>query len=126
MDLFDEDWMTAAGAALAGLPALEGVDAVIDYVISASPAGKTTIGVAVKDGQVASIVSGKSADPDVVISMKYDAAVKLLTGEMSSDAAFMTGALKVEGAHERWMLDLRPARIAAIDALSSVMADTTV
>jgi putative sterol carrier protein len=126
MDLFDDDWLIAAGQALAGLPALERLDAVIDYVISASPAGKTTIGVAVKDGQVASIVSGKSADPDVVISMKYDAAVKLLTGEMSGDVAFMTGALKVEGAHERWMLDLRPSRIAAIDALSSVMADTTV
>jgi putative sterol carrier protein len=126
MDLFDDDWLIAAGTALAGLPALAGVDAAIDYVISASPAGKTTIGVAVKDGQVTSIMSGKSASPDVVISLKYDVAVKLLTGEMSGDAAFMTGALKVEGAHERWMLDLRPSRLAAVDALASVMADTKV
>jgi putative sterol carrier protein len=126
MDLFDDDWLIAAGQALARLPALEGVDAAIDYVISASPAGKTTIGVTVENGRVTSIVPGKSADPDVVISMKYDAAVKLLTGEMSGDVAFMTGALKVEGAHERWMLDLRPSRVAAVDALASVMAETTV
>jgi len=126
MDLFDDDWLVAAGQALAGLPALAGVDAVIDYVISASPAGKMTIGVTVENGRVTSIVPGKSADPDVVVSTKYDTALKLLTGEMSSDAAFMTGALKVEGAHARWMLDLRPSRIAAVDALTSVMADTTV
>jgi len=36
----------------------------------------------------------------------------------------MNGALKVEGAYERWMLELRPIRVGAIEALTSVMADT--
>jgi len=126
MQLFDEEWMIAAAIVLAELPVLDGVDAVIDYVISGSPAGKATIGVTVEGGRVISMVPGKSAAPDVVVSMNYDAAVKLLTGEMTSDAGFMNGALKVEGAHERWMLDLRAVRLAAIEALASVMADTTV
>ena len=126
MQVFDEEWISAAAVVLAKLPVLDGVDAVIDYVISGSPAGKATIGVTVEGGRVISVVPGKSAAPDVVVSMNYDAAVKLLTGKMTSDAGFMNGALKVEGAHERWMLDLRPVRLAAIEALAPVMADTTV
>lgn len=125
MDIFDDEWLAAAAAALGELPSLDDADAVIDYVVSGAPAGKTTIGVTVEGGKVTTIVPGKSADPDLVISMKYEAALKILMGEMSSDAGFMNGALKVEGAHERWMLDLRPVRIAAVDALGPLMSDTT-
>jgi len=125
MDIFDDEWLEAATSALGELPEVEGASAVIDYVVAGSPAGKATIGVTVDNGRVVAMQSGKSTDPDLVISLKYDAALKILAGEMTSDAGFMNGALKVEGAHERWMLDLRPVRVAAIDALAPVMADTT-
>ena len=125
MDIFDEEWLAAATAALSELPEIEGASAVIDYVVAGSPAGKATIGVTLQDGRVTAMQAGKSAEPDLVVSLKYDAALRILLGEMTSDAGFMNGALKVEGAHERWMLELRPVRVAAIEALSSVMADTT-
>ena len=125
MDLFDEEWLAAAADALSDLPAIEGASVAVDYVVSGSPAGKVTIGVTVENGRVTALRAGKSADPDLVISLTYDAALKILRGEMSSDAGYMNGALKVEGAHERWMLELRPARVAAIGALAPVMADTT-
>ncbi len=125
MQIFDDEWLAAATEALAELPAIAGANAVIDYVVAGSPAGKATIGVAVEDGQVVSIETGKSSDPDLVISLKYDAALKILNGELSSDAGFMNGALKVEGAHERWLLELRAVRGAAIAALEPVMAATT-
>lgn len=124
MEMFDEEWIAAATTALSDLPEVEGASAVIDYVVASSPAGKATIGVTVENGRVTSMQMGKSIDPDLVISLKYDAAVKILGGEMSSDAGFMNGALKVEGAYERWMLELRPIRVGAIEALASVMADT--
>ena len=124
MEIFDDDWIAAAAAALADLPAVDGADAVIDYVVAGAPAGKTTLGVRLDGGRVAEITTGKSKDPDLVISLKYDAALAILTGEATSDAGFMNGALKVEGAHERWMLELRPVRLAAIEALAPVMADT--
>ena len=124
MDIFDNDWLDAAVSALSALPETEDVDAVIDYVIAGSPAGKATIGVTVENGRVAAMQSGKSTNPDLIISLKYDAALKILSGEMSSDAGFMNGALKVEGAHERWMLELRPMRLLAIEALAPVMAET--
>jgi hypothetical protein len=125
MNIFDEEWLAAAAAALGSLPSIDGADATIDYVVAGTPAGKATIGVSLVNGQVTAMQTGKSADPDLVISLKYDAALKILTGELSSDAGFMNGALKVEGAHERWMLELRPVRVAAIEALRPVMANTT-
>ena len=125
MDIFDEEWLAAATTALGGLPEVDGATAVIDYFVAGSPSGKATIGVTLENGRVTAMQTGKSTDPDLVISLKYDAAVKVLTGELSSDAGFMNGALKVEGAHERWMLDLRPTRVAAIEALAEVMANTT-
>ena len=79
----------------------------------------------VENGRVAALRVGKSDAPDVVISLGYDVALRILRGEMSSDAGYMNGALKVEGAYERWMLELRPARLAAVDALAAVMADTS-
>ena len=124
MEIFDDDWLVAATGALGALPEIEGASAVIDYVVAGSPAGKATIGVTVENGRVTAMQSGKSADPDLVVSLKYDVALKILQGEMTSDAGFMNGAIKVEGRHERWMLDLRPVRVAAIEALAPVMADT--
>lgn len=125
MEIFDEEWIAAVALALADLPAVEGADAVVDYVVAGAPAGKTTIGVVIEGGKVTAVGLGKSPDPDLVISMKYDAALRILTGEMTSDAGYMNGALKVEGTHERWMLDLRPTRRAAVQALASVMDDST-
>lgn len=124
MNIFDDDWLAAATEALGALPEQSGASAVVDYVIAGAPDGKTTIGVTLTEGRVTEMRSGKSADPDLVISMKYDAALALLTGEMTGDAGYMNGAIKVEGAHERWMLELRPVRIAVAEALAPVMADT--
>jgi hypothetical protein len=124
VNIFDDDWLVAAAEALAAMPSQAGASAVIDYVVAGSPDGKVTIGVTLTDGQVTAMQTGKSKDPDIVVSVKYEYAVEILTGEMSSDAGYMNGALKIEGAHERWMLELRPVRLAAIEALAPVMADT--
>lgn len=124
MDIFDDEWLAAATSALSDLPAIEGASLGIDYVVAGAPAGKTTISVTVENGRVVAMRTGKSAAPDLVISLAYETALRILRGEMSSDAGFMNGALKVEGAYERWMLELRPARLAALEALAPVMADT--
>ncbi|MEM7142593.1 MAG: SCP2 sterol-binding domain-containing protein [Actinomycetota bacterium] len=124
MNIFDDDWLAAAAEALGALDELPGASAIIDYVIAGAPDGKVTVGVTLADGRVAAMAIGKSKDPDLVISLKYDDALAILTGELSSDAGFMSGALKVEGAYERWLLEFRPIRVAVADALAPVMADT--
>jgi hypothetical protein len=125
MEIFGDEWLAAATDALSALPEIDGVSAVVDYVIAGAPSGKVIIGVTVDNGRPTAVAAGKSADPDVVVSLKYAVALEILAGDLSGDAAFMNGALKVEGAHEQWMLELRPVRLAAIAALAPVMASTT-
>ena len=125
MQIFDEEWIAAAGEVLAALPAVSGLDAVIAYTISGRLIGRVTLTVTLSDGAVAGIAVGKSKDPDIAISMSYCDAVGILSGQMTSDARYMSGALKVEGDYPRWLLDLRPVRLAAIEALAPVMAQTS-
>lgn len=126
MNLFDDAWLAAATEALGALPEIPGASVVIDHVVAGSPDGKVTVGATVIDGRVTEIRIGKSSDPDLVVSLGYDTLLAILAGELTSDAGYMNGAIKVEGAHERWMLELRPVRVAAVEALAPVMADTTV
>ena len=126
MQIFDEEWIAAATEALAALPAVPGLDAVIEYTISGRPIGRVSLTVTLVDGVVSGIAAGKSKDADIAISMNYPDAVAILSGEMTSDAGYMSGAVKVEGDYPLWLLDLRPVRLAAIEALAPLMAQTAV
>lgn len=128
MQIFGEEWIAAANEALAGLPAVSGLDAVIEYTISGRPIGRVSLTVTLVDGVFSGIALGKSAAPegcDIAISMNYSDAVAILSGELTSDAGYMSGAVKVEGDYPLWLLDLRPVRVAAIDALAPLMAQTS-
>lgn len=117
MALFDDEWIDTTAATLAALPAADGGDLVVDYVVSGAPGGKVTLGVTVDGGRVVRLERGGSPDPDVVLSMSHDTAVAILAGTLSPDAGYMNGAVKVEGAHARWLLDLRAVRATALAAL---------
>lgn len=130
MQLFGEEWIAAANKALAGLPAVSGLDAVIEYTISGRPIGRVSLTVTLVDGVFSGIALGKSAARnsegcDIAISMNYSDAVAILSGQLTSDAGYMSGAVKVEGDYPLWLLDLRPVRVAAIDALAPLMAQTS-
>ncbi len=125
MEIFDEEWIAAASEALSGLPVLPRLEAVVEYTISGCPGGRVVLTVAVRDGTVSEIAVGRSTDPDIAISLGYDDAVAILSGELTSDAGYMSGAVKVEGDYPRWLLDLRPVRLAAVEALAPLMAQTS-
>ncbi len=126
MLIFDEEWTAAAAAALAELPPIVGLDAVVEYTISGCPGGRVALTVTVREGTVAKLEVGRSADPDIAISVGYADAVAILSGELTSEAGYMSGAVKVEGDYPRWLLDLRPVRLGAIEALAPLMARTSV
>ena len=131
MQIFDEEWTAAANEALAGLPAVGGGDAVIEYTISGRPVGRVILTVTLVDGAFSGIAVGKSdrskpEGPDIAISMSYPDAVAILSGELTGDSGYMSGAVKVEGDYPLWLLDLRPVRLAAVDALAPLMAQTSV
>ena len=124
MQAFDEEWTEAAAAAVAGRPPVAGLDAVVEYTVSGHPGGRVALTVTVSDGTVSEIALGRSPDPDVTVTLGYADAVAILSGELSSEAGYMNGAVKVEGDYRRWLLDLRSVRLAAIEALAPVMART--
>lgn len=126
MQLFDDEWLAASSQALGELPKVAGLDAVVSYAISGTPFGRLTLTVAVVDGVVGSVTSGKATDPDVAITVAYQDAVAILSGNMSGEAAYMNGALKVEGNYSLWLLHLRQVRQVALKALAPVMAQTQI
>ena len=125
MLIFDEEWTAAAAAALAELPPIAGLGAVVEYTISGGPGGRVCLTAEVSDGIVSKFELGASADPDVAVSVGHADAVAILTAELTSDAGYMSGAVKVEGDYPRWLLDLRPVRKAAVEALAPLMAQTS-
>ena len=119
-DAFTPAWFDRAAPALAAAPAAGDVDAVVQYVISSTPDGKVTFHAVIEGGVVTELASGKAAGPTAVISASYEAALDVLEGRKSADAAFMDASLKVEGDHKTWLLDLREVRSAALAALADL------
>jgi putative sterol carrier protein len=95
-----EEWIDALNAALAASDgfkaASSGVDMSLVFDVSDCPTGDVTYSLTVADGS-ADATLGEVADPDVSISAKYQTAVGIARGELNTQAAFMTGKLKVSG-----------------------------
>ena len=118
MSFLSPAWFDAASAALADLPPVGDIDAVVQYVVSSTPDGKLTFHAVIDGGVVTELASGKAVEPTAVISCTYDAALDVAAGRKSADAAFMDASFKVEGDHKTWLLDLRDLRAAALEALA--------
>ena len=82
--------------------------------------GKAVFHLDVTAGVLGPLVEGKAEEPDIILSCSYDTALSVISGAQTSDEIFMTGALKVEGDHARWLLGLREARAAALGVLAPI------
>jgi len=114
------EWFAAAAPALAGLDSAGPVDATVQYAVSKTPQGKVTFRAVIRGGVVTELSAGKAEAPDVVVSCSYEQFLDVLEGRKTPDVAFMDASWKVEGDHKRWLLDLRPVRVAALDVLGGV------
>jgi putative sterol carrier protein len=121
------EWLTEARLALADLPEIDGVNAIVQYTITGAPDGKVQVHVVVRSGRVASIEAGRHDEPDCTVSLAYPEAVALFSGDVTPEVAFMSGRAKVEGDHRVWLLDLRAVRAgeAMAAALASLRKTTT-
>ncbi|MEM9468204.1 MAG: SCP2 sterol-binding domain-containing protein [Actinomycetota bacterium] len=117
-DAFTPAWFDRVAPVLAALPSAGDIDAVVQYVVSSTPDGKVTFHAVIDGGVVTDLASGKAADPTAVISASYDAALDVLEGRKTPDAAFMDASFKVEGDHKTWLLDLRDLRASVLAALA--------
>ena len=126
-DFLSDDWFAELAAAGAVLPEVGGADAIVQFVVSGSPGGKVQFSVEVASGRIVSLTPGKHADASVTITWKYADAAAIFRGELDPDAAFMSGATKVEGDYPQYLQRLRcvfgPAGMATLRDGSSDTSD---
>lgn len=95
-----EEWLEQAAAALAAdalfAEAIADAELSILYEVSASPTGKTVYCIRMDHGTT-SLVLGPAKDAQVSFGMDYDTAVSIAQGEVSAQAAFMQGRIKLGG-----------------------------
>lgn len=113
--------MDEAGAALAGsdtLPAPAGDEPVmVQYEVTAAPGGKRSYALRFDTGGVA-LELGSHSDASASFSLDYETAAAIARGELSAQAAFMQGRLKLGGD-----VTVLVRQHALLDGLDDALAD---
>ncbi len=116
-----DEWLDRAGEAIAGSDALAAASADLDltiaYEITGAPTGKCQYAIRLDEGS-ASLERSAVADAPVSFQLDYDTAAAIAQGELSAQAAFMQGRIKLGG---DVMVLIRDA--AALDGIDDALAD---
>jgi hypothetical protein len=95
-----QDWLDRQRLAASELPVSfgAGASAVAQVTVTGGPGGDVGYTTTVEQGRlVAAAIGQTSGQPDLVLSVGYDDAVRLAKGEVDLSASFMQGRLKAEG-----------------------------
>ena len=122
-----QEWIEAAGRALAGAPGLKeatvDLGLVLEQVVTRTPTGTVTWHVTIDHGTV-TMTAGPAPAADVRFTTSYGTAARIAAGELGAQRAFAEGDLRVGGdlsllvAHQRTLAGVD-------DALAAVRAETT-
>ncbi len=97
MEFLSEEWCTAVVARAVGeVPGLG--DLVLDVQVTGTPDGNRTLTFGFESGCLRRCGSGGGDDPAVTLKIPWATARALADGSLDPSAAFMTGAVKTEGA----------------------------
>ena len=113
VELLTDDWLSAVSSALADLPTAGIGRLVVQTVVNGSPVGAAAFWAAVEEGGPVVLASGRHSEPDVSLTWPYPDFEAHWFGELSLEAAYMRGQVKVEGDHALVFDALRPIRSAA-------------
>lgn len=121
------EWLVEADAAVSGSESLRtataDVELVVQHVVTGGPEGDAAYHVVVDHGTV-TVVPGESAAPDVTFTEDHLTAAAIGRGELSAQAAFMTGKLRVGGKLDR-LLREQDAFSGIDDVFDGLRATTT-
>lgn len=96
-ELLSEDWLDAVASAASGVSAHDATDGVALITVSRAPAGSVAVfHVVVSSGQV-TVLSGRHPHPDMVLGWSYEDFSAACQGDLSLEAAYMSGRMKLEG-----------------------------
>lgn len=102
--------------------ATAGVRVTVQQVVAGAPGGDAVWHVVVDDGDVA-VRPGPAAAPDVTFEEDFESAVRVTRGELSPQAAFMAGRLRVRG--DLQLLVRHQPAFAALAAAAAPLRDRT-
>jgi putative sterol carrier protein len=121
------EWLAEADAAASKSEPLRAATAdvalVVQQEVTGGPDGDTAYHVIVDHGTV-SVVPGRAAQPDVTFSQDHATAAAIGRGDLSAQAAFMIGKLRVGGDLER-LLAHQDAFSGIDDVFEELRASTT-
>jgi len=89
--------MDAQTALAADQPERPGATARMQYVITGGPDGDVRYYWVLEDGHIRENHLGVLDDAELTLTQSYEDALKIQTGELDEQAAFMQGRIKVEG-----------------------------
>lgn len=78
-------------------PERPGATARMQYVLTGGPDGEVRYCWVLEDGRMVEDRLGQLDDPDLTLTMTYEDARKIQSGELDEQAAFMQGRVKVDG-----------------------------
>lgn len=117
-----EDWLNAINDTLAADAnygsATETTDLSLLFVVTDAPEGDVEYTVTMADGTT-TYAPGSSDDVDATIRSNHDTAMAIFKGDLNTQAAFISGKLKVEGNLAKIMMN-QSAMTALADALKDM------
>jgi len=121
------EWLEAAQWAIDAntsvREAVSGADFVVQHVVTGGSDGDVTYHVRVGVDGVR-ICAGEAPDPTVVFTEDYDTAAAIGRGELSAQAAFMAGRIRVRGDLPR-LVEQNSAFSDIEDALAGLRSETS-
>ena len=91
-----EGWLEAVASRVEAVEAPAAADGVAQVTVSGSPSGRASFHAVVTAGRVR-IGTGSHPQADLALSWSYADFVQAWRGELSLEAAYMSGRVKVEG-----------------------------
>lgn len=92
-----QEWHDKARELAQSFPERAGASARMAYVVTGSPGGDIKYFQVTENGKVVEQSLGDCEAPDFTMTVTYDDSVKVQTGELDPNAAFMQGRMKVSG-----------------------------
>jgi putative sterol carrier protein len=98
-----QEWLDETRVLAEGQPERPGASAQMQYVVSGGPGGDVKYYWILKDGKLLESALGNAPEADLTLTLTYEDSVRVQSGELDANAAFMQGRMKVAGNMAKFM-----------------------
>jgi len=92
-----QEWLDETKSMAEGQPERPGASARMQYVVTGGPEGDIHYYWVLENGKLLEATLGDLPEPELTLTQTYDDAMKIQSGELDPNAAFMQGRIKVTG-----------------------------